>query len=41
LLREGRERQEERRVEAEELCAEVKEPLLLPASAFMTSAEEE
>jgi hypothetical protein len=40
-LRERREREEERRVEAEELGAEVEEPLFLPTPAFMASAEEE
>jgi hypothetical protein len=33
-LRERREREEERRVEAEELGAEVEEPLFLPTPAF-------
>jgi hypothetical protein len=40
-LRERREREEERKVEAEELGAEVEEPLFLPTPAFMVSAEEE
>jgi hypothetical protein len=40
-LRERREREEERRAEAEELGAEVEEPLFLPTPAFMASAEEE
>ena len=40
-LRERREREEERRVEAEELGAEVEEPLFLPTPAFMAPAEEE
>jgi hypothetical protein len=40
-LRERREREEERRVEAEELGVEVEEPLFLPTPAFMASAEEE
>jgi len=38
-LRERGER-EERRAEAEELGAEVEEPLFLPMPAFMASAEE-
>jgi len=38
-LRERREREEERRVEAEELGAEVEGPLFLPTPAFMASAE--
>jgi hypothetical protein len=38
--RERREREEERRVEAEELDAEVEEPLFLPTPAFMEPAEE-
>jgi hypothetical protein len=40
-LRERREREEERRTEAEGLGAEVEEPLFLPTPAFMASAEEE
>jgi hypothetical protein len=40
-IRERREREEERRVEAEELGTEVEEPLFLLTSAFMASAEEE
>jgi hypothetical protein len=40
-LRERREREEERRAEAEGLGAEVEEPLFLPTPAFMASAEEE
>jgi hypothetical protein len=40
-LRERREGEEERRVEAEELGAGVEEPLFLPTPAFMASAEEE
>jgi hypothetical protein len=41
-LRETREREEERRAEpAKELGAKVEEPLFLPMSAFMASAEEE
>jgi ribonuclease HI len=40
-LRERRESEEERRAEAEELGAEVEEPLFLPTPAFMASAEEE
>jgi len=40
-LREWREREEERRAEAEGLGAEVEEPLFLPTPAFMASAEEE
>jgi hypothetical protein len=40
-LRERREREEERRAEDEELGAEVEEPLFLPTTAFMASAEEE
>jgi hypothetical protein len=40
-LRERREREEERAVEAEELGAEVEEPLFLPTPAFMAAAEEE
>jgi hypothetical protein len=40
-LRERREREEERRAEAEELGAEVGEPLFLPTPAFMASVEEE
>jgi hypothetical protein len=36
-----REREEERRAEAEGLGAKVEEPLFLPTSAFMASAEEE
>jgi hypothetical protein len=40
-LRERREREEERRTEAEDLGAEVEEPLFLPTPAFMASAEEE
>jgi hypothetical protein len=40
--RERREKEEERRVEAEELSAEVEElPLFLPTPAFMATAEEE
>jgi hypothetical protein len=39
-FRERRERGKERRVEAEELGAEVEEPLFLPMPAFMASAEE-
>ena len=38
-LRERREREEERAAEAEELGAEVEEPLFLPTPAFMASAE--
>jgi hypothetical protein len=40
-LRERRGREEERRVEAEEVGAEVEEPLFLPTSVFMAAAEEE
>jgi hypothetical protein len=40
-LRERRDREEERRMEAEELGAEVEEPLFLPTPAFMAAAEEE
>jgi hypothetical protein len=40
-LRERREREEERRMEAEELGAEVEEPLFLPTPAFMASAKED
>jgi hypothetical protein len=40
-LRERREREEERRVGAEGLGAEVEEPLFFPTPAFMASAEEE
>jgi hypothetical protein len=40
-LRERREREEERGVEAEELGAEVEEPFVLPTPAFMASAAEE
>jgi hypothetical protein len=40
-LRERREREEERRAEADELGAEVEELLFLPTPAFMASAEEE
>ena len=40
-LREREEREEERRVEAEELSAEVEDQLFLPTPAFMMSAEEE
>jgi hypothetical protein len=40
-FRERRGREEERRVEAEELGAGVEEPLFLPTPAFMASAEEE
>jgi hypothetical protein len=40
-LRERRQREDARRVEAEELGAEVEEPLFLPTPAFMESAEEE
>jgi hypothetical protein len=40
-LRERRERDEERRAEAEELGAEVEERLFLPTPAFMASAEAE
>jgi len=40
-LRERREREEETRAEAEELGAEVEEPLFLPTTAFMASAGEE
>jgi hypothetical protein len=39
--RERREREEERIAEAEELGAEIKEPLFLPMPAFMASAEEQ
>jgi hypothetical protein len=39
--RERREREEERRAEAEGLGDEVEEPLFLPTPAFMVSAEEE
>jgi hypothetical protein len=39
-LRERTEREEERRAEAEELGAEVEEPLFLPTPAFVASAEE-
>jgi hypothetical protein len=39
-LRKRREREEERRVEAEELGAGVEEPLFLPTPAFMASADE-
>ena len=39
-LRERREREEERMAEAEEMGAEVEEPLFLPTPAFMASAEE-
>jgi hypothetical protein len=38
---EASEWEEERRQEAEELGAEVEEPLFLPTPAFMASAEEE
>ena len=40
-LWERREREEERRVEAEVLGAEDEEPLFLPTPSFMASAEEE
>jgi hypothetical protein len=40
-LRERREREEERRAEAEELGTEVAEPLFLPTPAFMAATEEE
>jgi hypothetical protein len=40
-LREREELEEERRVEAEVLGAEVEEPLFLPTPAFMASAEDE
>jgi hypothetical protein len=40
-LRERREREEERRAEAEELGAEDEEPLLLPSPAFVASVGEE
>jgi hypothetical protein len=40
-LRERKEREEERRTEAEGMGAEVEEPLFLPTPAFMASAEEE
>jgi hypothetical protein len=40
-LREKRGREEERRAKAEELGAEVEEPLFLPTPPFMASAEEE
>jgi hypothetical protein len=39
-LREWREREEESRAETEGLGAKVEEPLFLPTSAFMASAEE-
>jgi hypothetical protein len=38
---ERKRRREERRAEAEELGAEVEEPLFLPTPAFMASAGEE
>jgi hypothetical protein len=41
VLRERREREKKRRAEAEELGAEVEEPLFLPTPAFMASAEKE
>jgi hypothetical protein len=40
-LRERREREEERRAEAEGMGAAVEEPLFLPMPAFMASTEEE
>ena len=40
-LRERREREEERRAEAERLGTGVEEPMFLPTPAFMASAEEE
>jgi hypothetical protein len=40
-LRKRREQEEVRRAEADELGAEVEEPLFLPTPAFMASAEEE
>jgi hypothetical protein len=40
-LWEREKREEDRRVEAEELGAEVEEPPFLPTHAFMASAEEE
>jgi hypothetical protein len=40
-LRERREREEERRGEAEGLGAEVEQPLFLPTPTFIASAEEE
>jgi hypothetical protein len=40
-LRERRERDLERRAEAEELRTEVEEPLFLPTPAFIASAEED
>ena len=40
-VRERREREEEREAETERLGAEVEEPLFLPTSAFLASAEEE
>jgi hypothetical protein len=40
-LRERGDREEERRMEAEELGAEVEESLFLPTPAFMAAAEEE
>jgi hypothetical protein len=40
-LRERREREEERRAEAEELGAEVEEPLFVPTPTYMASTEEE
>jgi hypothetical protein len=39
-LRERSDREEERRVEAEELGAEVEEPLFLPTPAFMAAEDE-
>jgi hypothetical protein len=40
-LRDRREREEGRRVEAEELGGEVEEPLFLPTPVFMASTEKE